>query len=337
MRIGIYQDMRNPPRWRRPWDEHYATGLARIERAEELGIGSVWFSEHHHFEDGYLPQPHVYAAAAAARTSRIRLGTAIALAPLRKAIEYAEQAAVLDIISGGRFELGLGVGYRVPEFRSYGADISKRFELFEEVLADVRRLIDEEGITPLPLQDPFPIWAGVTGPRGARIAGRHNAGLLWLDETLMAPYREGLEQGGHDPDSARCAGLVQMVVAKDPEKAWATIKEHFAYQLGTYQAYGLEGKDDQKIGVKLLQDVGEIDVDALRSPGPAMILPAFDVVDADEAIRRLTEWLSPLPVVDAFFWDSIAGMPDELADDHIELLATKVQPALADVGVAVPA
>lgn len=332
MRIGIYQDMRNPPQWRRPWDEHYARGLERIQRAEELGIDSVWFSEHHHFEDGYLPQPHVYAAAAAARTRRIRIGTAIALGPLRPAIDYAEQAAILDLISGGRFELGLGVGYRIPEFRSYGADVTRRFELFEECLAGVQRLLAEDGITPMPLQDPLPVWAGVMGPRGARIAGRTGSGLLWLDPALLGPYREGLQAGGHDPGSARMAGLVQMVVAKDPESAWERIKPHYAYQLDTYARYGAE--DTDQAGALVFETMGEgVDVEALRSPGPMMFIPSFDVVSAEEAIRRLTEWMTGLPVVDAFFWDSIAGMPDDLVDDHIELLATVVRPAVAGIGL----
>ena len=69
MDVGIYLDGRNPPQWARPWPEHYARTLELVERAEALGAASVWLSEHHFFEDGYLPQPLTFAAAIAARTS----------------------------------------------------------------------------------------------------------------------------------------------------------------------------------------------------------------------------------------------------------------------------
>src|SRR3954447_12944960 len=120
MKVGIYLDLRNPPQWRRGWQELYAQKLDRVVEAERLGLESVWLSEHHLFADGYLPQPLVFAAALAARTRRLRIGTAVLLAPLRTAIDVAEQAAVVDQLSGGRLELGLGAGYRVPEFAAYG-------------------------------------------------------------------------------------------------------------------------------------------------------------------------------------------------------------------------
>ena len=63
MRVGIYTDLRNPPGWRRPWAEHYARTMDRIAEAERLGADSVWVTEHHFFEDGYLPQPLTMAAA----------------------------------------------------------------------------------------------------------------------------------------------------------------------------------------------------------------------------------------------------------------------------------
>ena len=70
LRFGLWYDFRNPPQWRRPWDEHYARTLERVVEAERLGLHSAWFSEHHLFEDGYLPQPLVMAAAAAAPAER---------------------------------------------------------------------------------------------------------------------------------------------------------------------------------------------------------------------------------------------------------------------------
>ena len=127
MKIGVWFDLRNPPAWRQDPARLYAFTLELCEEAELLGADSLWFSEHHCFEDGYLPQPLTFAAAAAARTTRVRLGTGILVAPLRKTAQLAEEAAVVDIISGGRLELGLGAGYRMPEFELFGTDFTTRY------------------------------------------------------------------------------------------------------------------------------------------------------------------------------------------------------------------
>lgn len=81
MKIGMYLDARNPPQWRRPWSAHYERLIEWTVEAERRGLGSVWLSEHHFFEDGYLPQPLTLAAAIAARTSKLRIGTGILVAP----------------------------------------------------------------------------------------------------------------------------------------------------------------------------------------------------------------------------------------------------------------
>src|SRR5690349_4941501 len=114
MKVGIYFDLRNPG-GQRPWPDVYGSALETIEEAERLGADSVWLTEHHQFDDGYLPQPLVFAAAVAARTRRVRIGTAVVLAPLKPAVELAEQAAIVDILSSGRLELGLGAGYGKDE------------------------------------------------------------------------------------------------------------------------------------------------------------------------------------------------------------------------------
>ena len=125
--VGVWFDLRNPPAWRQDPARLYGFTLELCEEAEHLGADSVRFSEHHGFEDGYLPQPLTFAAAAAARTSRVRLGTGILVAPLRKTAQLAEEAAVVDIISGGRLDLGLGAGYRPPEFELFGTDFAARY------------------------------------------------------------------------------------------------------------------------------------------------------------------------------------------------------------------
>lgn len=319
MRLGLYFDLRNPAPWARPWPEVYGRALDLVVEAERLGAASVWFSEHHLFSDGYLPQPLTFASAAAARTSRVRIGTAVLVAALRPAALVAEEAAVIDQISGGRLELGIGAGYSVPEYELYNADITKRYGLTDAAVAEIRRLLDEGIVTPPAAQNPFPIWLGYQGPQGAKRAGRLGVGLLSLDRALLDPYREGLVEGGHDPAIARTGGMLDIIVADDPEAAFEQILPHYAHQLNSYRAAAVagSGRDAPK----------EITVDKLRSgaaqkgqiPGLRVLTPS----DAVNAIRAATDGS---PVEHVYLWASVAGMPEDLVERHVELTCTQVAP-----------
>ncbi|HEX3947260.1 MAG TPA: LLM class flavin-dependent oxidoreductase, partial [Acidimicrobiales bacterium] len=310
MRLGIFLDLRNPQPWRRPWADHYRQQLDLIVEAERLGAGSVWITEHHRFDDGYLPQPLVLAAAIAARTNTIRIGTAIVLAPLRHPAHIAEEAAVADLVSGGRVEVGLGAGYSVEEYEMFGADLDRRFRTTDETYLEVRRLLDEDGVTPPPLQRPFPLWLGYQGPRNARRAGRLGAGLLTLNPEAYSNYLEGLTEGGHDPATARVGGVVDVIVADDPEAAWERVVPHYLHQLNTYRA--ISG------GTPLTpEDLGN------RSGVPkagGKVSVRLAVVSVEEAIEQFELRTAGLPVVHAYSWGTVAGMPDDLSLRHIQLL-----------------
>ena len=102
MKFGIIHDFRNPPQWRRPYPELYHALLDQIVRAEEFGYDNVWLAEHHFTEDGYNPSSLPTAAAIAARTSRIRIGTYILLMPFQQPVRVAEDTTCIDIWSNGR-------------------------------------------------------------------------------------------------------------------------------------------------------------------------------------------------------------------------------------------
>ena len=105
--------------------------MDRIGWADRAGIGAIWVTEHHGFADGYLPAPLTFCAAIAARTHQARIGTAVVVSPLIPPAALAEQAAVVDILSDGRLELGLGAGWREAEFASFGADYARRYEALD--------------------------------------------------------------------------------------------------------------------------------------------------------------------------------------------------------------
>ena len=126
LRFGIVHDFRCPPASDITMPQVYAETFEQIELAESLGMQLCWFTEHHFIEDGYLPNFVPVAAAAAAKTARIRFSTDICLLPFRHPVRLAEDLAILDNISNGRMELGVGMGYATHEFQGFDIPISRR-------------------------------------------------------------------------------------------------------------------------------------------------------------------------------------------------------------------
>lgn len=320
MDVGLLFDLRNPEQWHRPWAAHYGRTLELCEEADQRGAGGLWFTEHHLFEDGYLPQPLTFAAAVAARTRRARIGTSVVLPALHSPVDIAEQAALVDLISGGRLELGLGAGYRVPEYELFGADFTRRFAATEKGIREILRLWRERGVTPLPIQDPPPVWGGFYGPRGARIAGELGIGLLHISRAMFKHYRKGLVEAGHDPQTARVSDLMPIILAEDPEKAWHQVAPHLAHQVNSYRQLSVEGREKSE---PLLT------ADDLRDPNAEDTRGLLDILTPEDAAVRIKELVGDLPVKHLIFWASIAGMPDDLVHENIRLVTEKLPPLLS--------
>ncbi|UGQ11266.1 LLM class flavin-dependent oxidoreductase [Yinghuangia sp. ASG 101] len=320
MKVGLWFDLRNPPNWRQDPAQLYGFTLEMCEEAERLGADSVWFSEHHLFEDAYLPQPLTFAAAAAARTRRVRVGTGILVAPLRKTPQLAEEAAVVDIISGGRLDLGLGAGYRVPEFRLFDADIEARYRTLDAQVGELRRLWTEEGVTPGPVQPRLPVWLGYQGPKGARRAGRMGERLLTANAASWPHYREGLLEGGHHPADGRMAGGIEAFVTDDPERDWPLVAPHIAYQLDSYRRYMVEGTGKPT--------PRPVDPEKLRGRAPRGPLSSYIFDTPEEVARQVWEYVGDAPVETVWFWASVAGLPPEAVARHVETICTRLRPLL---------
>lgn len=332
MNFGLIYDFRNPARWQRPVAKLYAEQLEQIAYAEQLGFDSVWITEHHFIEDGYTPSVLPIAAAIAARTSRIRIGTWVLLLPLHNAIRVAEDAATVDIISNGRLDLGMGLGYRIEEFDAFGVDRRHRGRLMEEGVELIRRAWTEDrvtfdgrfyqvqnlDVTPKPVQRPHPpIWLGARGPAPARRAARFRAPLLLVGPAdVYETYAAALRADGVDPVGMPVLGSLSCVVSDDPDRTWAEMRDHVQYTRTLYGDWYREAAD-------LPTDAAGI---GRSAADPDDLRPAFQIGTAEQAIARIEAWRQSVPYTHMIFTANPAGMRTTQTNPLLERFAREVIP-----------
>src|SRR5215470_8486196 len=174
--------------------ERYRLATAQIVYAERLGFDSAWVAQHHFHEDeGDLPAPFVFLAQVAVQTSRIRLGTGIVTLPLELPVRVAEDSAVLDLMCGGRLEVGVGGGGNLSSYGAFGQNSADRTQV---LVANIQVLRDAWAGRPLPgggdrLYPPNPslgdrVWQATFSVEGARRAGAAGDGLM-LSRTQPRP------------------------------------------------------------------------------------------------------------------------------------------------------
>ncbi|MFI6985091.1 LLM class flavin-dependent oxidoreductase [Embleya sp. NPDC050154] len=321
--VGIYLDLRNPVEWRQDWSRLYAFTLELCEEADRLGVHSIWTTEHHGFDDGYLSQPLTLAAAIAARTKRARIGTGVTIAPLRHPAHLAEEAAIVDLVSGGRLELGIGTGYRKPEYDLFDRSdlIGTRFSATDASAREIRRLWESGTITPGPVQRRPRIWLGYQGPQGARRAGLLGESLLTANPAMAAPYLDGLREAGHDPAGARMAGLLNGWITEDPERDWPVVSRHLAHQWDGYHRYAVEGTD--------AAPPRPIDPYRWRARGLSAAPGHFLHATPEDAAREIRAYVADTPIETVWFFASLSGMDEEMARAHVTTLCSRLAPLVA--------
>lgn len=321
MRVGLYFDLRNPPRWRQDPARLHAFTLELCEEADRLGIDSLWFTEHHKFDDGYLTQPLTFAAAVAARTARARIGTGILVAPLHHPAKIAEDAALVDLISDGRLDLGLGAGYRAPEYELFGASMQGRYGQTDQRVRELRELWSEGCITPRPVQDPIPLWLGYLGPQGARRAGALGTGLLTANSQMWPHYRDASYAAGHDISTARMAGGIQGWVSQDPEADWPWVSEHLEYQVNSYRKHMVMGTD-------FPEPPRHLTADRMREREPRSSIDYFFYETPGGMVDRVVDYTSGAPVESVYFWASLGGMSEDRALANVQTVCKELAPLL---------
>ena len=246
---------------------------------EEVGFGGAWVPEHHMADDGYMPSPLIALTAMAARTKRIKLGSAIALAPLYNPVRFAEDCAVLDILSGGRLEMGLAIGYRKRETAAFGVDFTKRGKLFDEWLQIVTRLWAGEEVSfagkhfniagaklmpPAP-RGRIPLFIGSFTDKAMERVARYGDGFIG-DGDLCDLYAEKMREQGKDMTTAKVrATELFLVVAEDPEQALEELAPHYHHVNNSYGEWfnegdGVEGLTaDEPRGVQAQRHPADLD------------------------------------------------------------------------------
>lgn len=225
MRSSIFSVVDNYASGPRSVAELFSQLLHEVERAEALGYEGYFVAEHHFHEYGVLPSPPVFLAAASQRTSRIRLGTAVAVLPFADPVRVAEDYAVLDLLSGGRLALGVGSGYLAHEFAGFGVGPWEKRARFDEALSVIETAWRGERFTHhglyyhyqdialnvTPAQRPVPLWVAVLNTEAAYHVGCQGRNLMMipyasLDDishlaAVTEAYRRGRAEGGHDAAS----------------------------------------------------------------------------------------------------------------------------------------
>jgi putative FMN-dependent luciferase-like monooxygenase len=308
--------------------ERYRLVTQQIAQAERCGFDSAWIAQHHFHEgEGGLPAPFVFLAQVAALTSRIRLGTGIVTLPLELPIRVAEDAAVMDLMSGGRLEVGVGPGGNLSAFEAFGLDSKDRHALMERNLELLRTA-----------------WSGGALPGGDRL---YPADPTLVDRIWQATFSvEGARRAGVAGDGLMLS-RTQPRPAESPKASLSDIQNPM---IDAYLAALPKGRpprilasrtvfvtDDHKEALRL----GEIGLNRLRHRLAATgnltsgdlvgdLIQAFDVhigtpdeviasLQADATLERATDLTVQVHSIDP---------PHPFILRSIELVAEKVAPAL---------
>ena len=325
---GLWYDFRNPQPWQQDFETFYAERLQQIADAEALGFDSVWLTEHHFCDDGYTPSPLVLSAAIGARTQRMRIGTNLMLLPLHDPVRMAEDAATLSLTTGGRFDLGVGIGYRQLEFDQFQRSLKHRPSLVEEGIEIIRRAWSGEAvnftgkrfhvgdlrITPTPVHTPDILLGGMVQPaieRAARVAD----GFLCTGGIGLDIYSEALVSQGKSVEEGKAVLGCWAIISDDPEAEMARVGDHVLYQINEYIKWGAFGPPGE---TPLFEDAPSAIENGL-----------YELWDADMAVQNLSKLISDYPMIsDIHFWAQFPGESVESGNRRLKYIAENVLPRL---------
>lgn len=301
--------------------DRYRAGIELAEFGDEHGLGLVSTEEHQATAVGWSPTPLLTASMVLARTTNLSVAVTALLVPLHDPVRLAQQVAVLDLASRGRFALTAGIGYRPEEYAALGKDWTRRGALLDECLDTMLRVWSGEPfeigghtvqVGPRPFTRPHPM---VMIGGGSRVAARRAAryGLpfqpMVVDAQLEAFYRDECERQGTTPVWLAPGESALVHIVEDPDRAWAELGHYFLFEATTYMSF-------QTSGQRSVVHTNATTVDQLRAEGVYQFLTPDEAVDRARRTGALA--LHPL----------CGGMPIDEAWSSLQLFADRVQPRL---------
>jgi alkanesulfonate monooxygenase SsuD/methylene tetrahydromethanopterin reductase-like flavin-dependent oxidoreductase (luciferase family) len=317
----------------------FQESLAEVICGEKLGFDSVWLEEHHSVKDHYWPSPLLGLAAYAARTEHILLGTDIVVLSFYHPVRLAEDAAMLDVISRGRFILGTAIGYRPAEFALYDVAMEKRGSRYAEALCLMKKLWREDAVTfegqyyrvsdgciePKPYGSMVPLWLGGWGKLSLKRAAElgdawvpgPTAGLEKLLEA-QAVYKENLTIAGKDPAALPTPLTREVIIADTGQQARELAERHM---LVNYRDEYGGGWSHPLIGNEDTTGVGQIDT---------LGKDRFIIGNPDECIQKIQSFQTAFGVDHLICRLYFPGMPHRHILHELELISKEVMPAFKD-------
>ncbi|MGI9327629.1 MAG: LLM class flavin-dependent oxidoreductase [Pseudomonadales bacterium] len=325
LRFGVAYDFRNPPDSGIRMPDLYQQVLEQIEWLDKLKVDLIWFTEHHFVDDGYLPAWIPIATAAAARTNHVRFSSDICLMPFNHPLRLAEDLAILDNVSNGRAEVGIGLGYAPHEFRGFGIPQKNRVSLTNEGIEVLKHCFSGEKfsyqgkryqfndvkITPGYVQEGGPpLWIAAMSRAGAMRAAKYDTHLLpqGARDAALLPYLEELKTTGRDPSNYRVGIIKSVLVTDDKDKDWPVVKASERYRMQLYSRFFAESNTPFGEGDHIPQ--------------------TWVVGNVDECISELSSFIAEYGITDLVTWGSPPGLNPRAMNDSLEKLVKEVIPAL---------
>ncbi len=346
VKFGVFFLLEQPP-WKAQ-EAVYRDALGQSAYAEELGFDAVWLAEHHFSEYGICPSMAVLAAAIAQRTRRVAIGTAVCILPFSHPLRIAEEWAMVDLLSEGRLDFGVGRGYQPAEYAGFGIPMDESRQRFDEALEIIKQAWTQERVTfegkyyrvrgvtvlPKPVQKPHPkIRIACVSPdtfervarRGEHFLSAPSITPVHLMKSAYETYKRIWLESGHSAAELEIPALYFCHVGQDAASTRRDSERAITWYFRTFARVIAESSDPTKVPeaykfyAKAKGNLEAVTYDFL-----------YDQValfgDPDRVTDRLQQFRDELGLTYVICWMNFGGLADEAVRGSMLRFAEKVMP-----------